>query len=196
MNQIKDVYARISADESVVNTAIEKAKQQKIKRLPVGRIAAIAAGFIVAIAVSAALVFSLQPKLRTSEMAAAGQYEEEKAGAAEQLSPEAQNEYDSGYSASDSAAEDIAVISAVASKNTAVEYHLTKKSGYLPEELTLRVEDEQGQSVEKLSKDAPRSDGEGGWYVTEYFERAETQTITCKFYSGETLIREETVNLI
>ena len=49
MNQIKDVYARISADESVVNTAIEKAKQQKIKRLPVGRIAAIAAGFVAVI---------------------------------------------------------------------------------------------------------------------------------------------------
>lgn len=193
MNQIKEVYSCVTADEAAVTTAIEKAKQQKIRKFPVRRIAAVAASFVVVIVAAGAVIFALQPKTKTADSAFSMQYEE--AGGAKERSVEAEDRNDDELPVSGSAKNDVDIVSAVSSGDVAIEYRIRKESGYTPESLTLTVEDEAGKSVAKLFEDAPVSDGKGGWYVTARFESVASKNIICKFYDGDVLIREETVRV-
>lgn len=194
MNQIKEVYARIHADGPAVDAAIEKAKKQKITHFPAHRVAAIAAGFVVVIVAAGAVIFALQPKTDTS---AYMPYEEADAGGAMEAVPEADEDKaadGAGYSAGSAVQNDIEVISAVDhGDELTVVYSIRTQSGYEPEHIALKAEDENGTELTPLGEERVLS--QDSWDITARFEPAAPQRITCKFYDGETLIREQTVTV-
>lgn len=186
MNQIKEVYSRVHADESAVDAAIIKAKEQKITRFPVGRVAAIAAGFVVVMIAVAIAIFALQPKIadRSAVMS-----READAGAAEERAAEqAADDYADLAASIDS----VEVVSAKnAAEELTVEYVIKKESGYTPESITLSVEDENQNSVALLMSEAEESDE--GWHITARFKPVSSQSITCIFYNGETRLGDQSV---
>ena len=177
MNQIKEVYSRVTADRDAVDAAIVKAKQEKITRFPARRAVSVAAGFVAAAVVIGAAVFILQHRA---------------ADFVPSVSREAQA--DVAYEAPQDAAG--AVLSDP--EITAVDFSdeeltVTYRSGSIGEDaaqaVTLFVEDEAGSSVPRLQEEESFSEN-GERYVTAHFEPIPAQDIVCKFYQGETLLQE------
>lgn len=182
MDRIKEVYARVTADEKTVDEAIQKAKEQKVSRFPSGRVAAIAAGFVVIVAVGLA-VFALRSGMMPDNSVA---YKD--AGAAEAI--ENENAY-----IGELAVNGIEVAAAtLSSEELKVEYVILKESGYTPDSVTLSLEGEDGGIIVPLGAGDAVSEGDG-WRVSARFRPVVPQQIKCRFYSGDTLLKEETVTV-
>ena len=190
MNQIKEVYSRVTADDSAVDAAIIKAKEQKITRISAGKITAIAAVFVAAVIAVGAIVFILQAK---SVSMSSESYREADEGAAYEVAEE--EAADEGYVNSVAVVSGVDVASAISSEEElTVVYFISKDSGYAPGQLALAVEYGEGSRISKLD-DATVADGSGGWYITSHFEAIQSQEIVCKFYDGETFIGKATVTV-
>ena len=214
MNKIKDVYSYVTVDSDTVTQAIENAKKQQIRRFPVKRIIAIAAGFVIVSAVLGIAVFTLSHQTPLSsavynEKAQISAAENDSAaneaadmdtagitgGSAYAGAADSIDGSKSGSAADTGSASSLYVsYAAFAADGVLVEYRVSKDSPYYDEALSAVLVGENGGEI--LSTDQTvTEDSQGNQIVTVHFPPCEENALTLRFYRGEPVLREETVTL-
>ena len=203
MNQIKEVYSRITVDDSVVDAAIKNAKQQKITRLSAGRIIALAASFAVVILAAGLVIFLLQTKNvdMTSRTADAGAAQD--VVLEEEAPADAQAGDQDSFSKSAGAemcyhSETPPAFGATEIKSgregLTVTYHVSGDASYAPVQITLSVLDADGNEAQPIKREDVQSE-DGGVLITESFSPVSGDRLTLRYYDGKTLIKEEEIIL-
>ncbi|MBQ3416876.1 MAG: hypothetical protein IJH32_03485 [Ruminococcus sp.] len=205
MNQIKEVYSRITVDDSVVDAAIKNAKQQKITRFSAGRIISFAASFAVVILAAGLVIFLLQTKNvdMTSRTADAGAADD--IVVLEEEAPDDGAKTGSAGGSSKSAeavmsylSEEVPALGATEIRSgrtdLTVTYHVSKDESYDPAEITLSVFDANGAEARPVAGEDILSE-DGGVFITERFSPVDGDRLTLKYYDGGMLIKEEEIIL-